>query len=134
MGRRDLNRSRPQSKPMPDGAWAIANVRKQGYKPANPVIVSYVGESPWIGEHVHCLSGQCYEWSWSIDLPITIVMVPGVDITDALRGCFWPMAPAYLTLIDVENMRVSFVLDLLPKPKLWHLADVSEYFPQETMQ
>lgn len=130
MGRRDLSPSKPQALPMPDEAWRIASVRKQGYRPAGSVIVSYVGETDWQGQHVHCISGKHYDWAWSRDLSIVIAMVPGCDISDALRGCFWPLAPEFLTLIDVENQRVSHVIDLLPKPRLWHLADVSAYFPE----
>lgn len=132
MGRRDLNPVK--AKPLPPGAWPIANVRAQGYRPAKPVIVTFVGETPWDGEHVHCESGKSYDWAWSEDLPLMIVMAPGIDISDALRGCFWPTTMSLLTLVDIENERVSHVLDLIPKPKLWHLADVSEYFPKEFAQ
>lgn len=133
MGRRDLTRTKPQPLPMPNNAWEIERVRKQGYRPASTVIVSYLGETEWQGPHVFCESGKRYAWDWSRDLSIVIVLCPGVDATDAIRGCFWPMAPNLLTLIDVERMAVAHVLGLLPKPRLWHLADVSAYFP-ETVQ
>lgn len=117
--------------PIPTGAHAIAKARQQGLKPAGEVIVSYVGHTPWDAHHVFCESGIKYQWEWSKELPLVIVMAQGIDASDAIRGCFWPTNPReLLTLIDIEREQVSYVIDLIPKPKLWHRKDVSDYFPE----
>lgn len=117
-------------RPFPRGAGEIARARKSGFRPAQPVIVTYVGDTEWDGVHVHCESGQRYDWAWSEELPLVIAMRPGVDAMDAIRGCFWPCnAHQFLTLIDVDRKLVSYVVGLLPKPKLWPEPDVTRYWP-----
>jgi hypothetical protein len=132
MGQRGLNLDKPLGLPLAYGAHRVAQARREGMRPADPIIVSYVGPTPWQGVHVLCESGKAYDWAWSEDLTVAIVMAPGIDAMGAIRGCFWPCkADAYLTLIDIEKHLVSYVVAMHPKPKLWHLKDVSEYFPQE---
>lgn len=117
--------------PIPNGAQPIAQARQRGLKPAGYVIVSYVGHTPWDAHHVYCESGEKYQWDWSKELPLTIVMAPGIDAGDAIRGCFWPTnSKQLLTLIDIERKQVSFVIELIPKPKLWHRKEVFDYFPE----
>jgi hypothetical protein len=118
--------------PLPDGALPIEQARERGQKPAGSVIVSYVGPTPWDAPHVFCESGLRYRWAWSEELPLVIVTAPGIDAGDAIRGCYWPTNPReFTTLIDIERRHVAFIVRLLPKPVLWHLTDVSEYFPGE---
>lgn len=122
------------ARPLPPGAHPIAQARQQGLKPDGDVIVSFVGLTPWLAPHVFPKTGIQYDWDWSEELPLVIVMKPGIDASDAIRGCYWPANPRQLlTLIDIESRHVSYVVEMLPKPKLWHLKDVSEYFP-EVMQ
>jgi len=129
MGGRPVN---SEHLPLPSCAHQIEQARKQRLRPAGNVIVSFVGLTPWDGYHVHCESGKRYRWAWSEDLPLVIVMKPGIDAGDAIRGCFWPAnAHTLLTLIDIERQRVSFVTALLPKPVLWHRKNVTDYFPSE---
>lgn len=87
--------------------------------------------TPWQGHHVHCESGKRYDWDWSEDLELVIVVSPEVDAWNAICGCFWPTnARCFTTLIDIESKLVSYIVALLPEPKLWHLRDVTEYFPE----
>jgi hypothetical protein len=117
--------------PVPAGAEVIERARRAGKRPDGAVIVSYVGPTPWDAHHVHCESGKRYRWGWSEELQLAIVVEPGVDAMDAIRGCFWPTNPHHLTtIIDIKQRMVSYVLDLLPSPKLWPLRDVSGYFPE----
>lgn len=136
MGQRLVSPNR-QGLPMPGGAWPIAQARRQGLKPAEAVIVSYVGETPWQGPHVHCDSGKAYDWAWSEGLSLVIVVANGTDATDAIRGCFWPEhhnRTGFPTLIDIENRRVAYIVRLVPKPALWHLLDTSEHFPAQAFK
>lgn len=119
--------------PLPAGAGAIEQARARGLRPADAVIVSYVGVTPWDAHHVFCESGRRYRWGWSQDLELAIVVVPGIDAMDAFRGCFWPTnARCFTTVIDIERKQVASIVRMLPKPVLWHLADVSDYFPDES--
>lgn len=121
-----------ERQPLPRGAEQIERARQQGLRPAGPIVVSYVGWTPWATHHVFCESGKRYRWGWSEELELVVVVAPGIDAMDAIRGCFWPTNPRHLTtIIDIEQQMVSYILDLLPSPKLWHLRDVSAYFPKE---
>lgn len=118
--------------PLPTGASVIEQARQRGLKPADAVIVSYVGVTPWEAHHVFCESGRRYRWGWSQDLELAIVVAPGIDATDAFRGCFWPTnAKCFTTVIDIERKQVASIVRMLPKPVLWPRADVSDYFPEE---
>lgn len=117
--------------PVPAGAEVIDRARQAGKRPDGAVIVSYVGPTPWDAYHVHCESGRLYRWGWSEDLELAIVVEPGIDAMDAIRGCFWPANPRTLTtIIDIKQRLVSYIVRLLPEPQLWHLRDVSAYFPE----
>lgn len=117
--------------PLPRGAARIAEARARHQKPAGAVIVSFVGDTPWDAYHVHCEPGKRYRWDWSELLRLVIVVAPGIDASDAIRGCFWPENPSdFLTLIDIQRQQVSCVIRLLPKPVLWHRKDVSDFFPE----
>lgn len=119
--------------PLPTGAAPIEQARLSGRKPVAPVIVSYVGDTPWDAHHVFCRSGVRYRWGWSENLELAIVVKPGVDAMDAIRGCYWPADSQHLTaVIDIHGRKVSYIVQMLPKPRLWHLLDVSEYFPEES--
>lgn len=118
--------------PLPSGAAVIERARQRGLKPADAVIVSYVGITPWDAYHVFCESGRRYRWGWSEDLELAIVVAPGIDAMDAFRGCFWPAnAKCFTTVIDIERKQVASIVRMLPEPVLWHRADVSDYFPEE---
>lgn len=116
------------SLPMPRNAQAIVSARSGGLRPARPVAVSFVGDVPWDTPTVYADSGRHYDWSWARDLQAYIVMRPGIDIGPALRGLFDPYAFHYLGLVDIDKRAVAFVIDIAP-PKLWHRADVSDFFP-----
>lgn len=117
--------------PLPDGAWPIAKARQQGLRPDGAIIVSFVGPTPWEGVHVFCEGGQQYDWNWSENLWLTIVTEPGIDVTDAINGCFWPEnTKEMLTLIDIERQQVFDIPRVLPRPVLWP-RDSSAHFPAE---
>lgn len=119
--------------PLPVGAEPVEQARLCGRRPEGPVIVSYVGDTPWDAHHVHCESGKRYRWGWSENLELAIVVRPGVDAMDAFRGCYWPADSQHLTtVIDIEGRKVSHIVQMLPRPRLWHLLDVSGYFPEES--
>lgn len=119
--------------PIPAGADVIEQARQRGLKPADAVIVSYVGETPWDAHHVFCESGRRYRWGWSEELELVIVVAPGIDAMDAFRGCYWPTnAKCFTTVIDIVRKRVAYIVRMLPAPVLWHRVDVTEYFPEET--
>lgn len=127
MGRRGLI---PHGLPLPRNASAIAAARQGGLRPAKPIVVSYVGDTPWDNPTVYADSGQRYDWSWAKDLEVQIVVKPGVDATDAVDSLFDPFATSYLGLIDIERKHVSFVVSLDP-PVLWPMRDTTDYFPTE---
>lgn len=116
---------------LPCGAEVIEQARARGLRPADAVIVSYVGGTPWDAHHVFCESGHRYRWGWSEDLELAIVVAPGIDAMDAFRGCYWPAnAKSFTTVIDIERKQVASIVRMLPTPVLWHRADVSDYFPR----
>lgn len=118
---------------LPHGAHPIAQARQRGLKPADGVLVSFVGPTPWQAHHVFAESGKRYDWSWSDGLQIHVVLKPGIDATDAINNLFDPFNTEHLLgVIDIERKAVSFVVTMNP-PTLWHRADVSDYFP-ETVQ
>lgn len=118
--------------PIPQGAWSIAQARQQCLRPADGILVSFVGPTPWDAHHVFPESGKRYDWSWAEGLEIQIVLKPGIDATDAINNLFDPMNKTLLRLIDIERKQVSDVCALLPKPVLWprHIGD---YFPETTL-
>lgn len=119
---------------LPIGAGEIVRARLAGMKPALPVIVSFVGMTPWEGQHVFAKPGKAYDWGWTEGLQVAIVTAEGLDPTDAIRGCFWPEhvhKAGYPTLIDVDLEAVSHVVATLPRIQLWHESP-ELYFPKET--
>lgn len=127
MGRRGLTPD------LPIGAGEIVRARLAGMKPALPVIVSFVGVTPWEGQHVFAKPGKAYDWGWTEGLQVAIVTGKGRDPTDAIRGCFWPEhvhKAGYPTLIDVDLEAVSHVVATLPRIQLWHESP-ELYFPKE---
>jgi hypothetical protein len=116
--------------PLPQGAWPIAKARQQGLKPADGILVSFVGPTPWDAHHVFAESGKSYDWSWAVGLEIHIVLEPGVDAQDAINHLYDPFNTTLLGLIDIERKQVSYVCCLLPKPVLWHRKNAGDFFTE----
>ncbi len=116
-------------KPPPGAASVIESRERMDFR-EGPVIVSYVGTTPWDAPHVHCTSGQDYDWEWAWGLELCVVLKPGVNARDAILNCFQRCTlDRFLTLIDIERKLVSYVVCLMPE-RVWHLRDVSAYFPE----
>ncbi len=119
--------------PIPQGAWPIAQARQQSLKPADGILVSFVGPTPWDAHHVFPESGKRYDWSWAAGLEIHVVVKPGIDATDAINSLYDPFnTQTLLGLIDIERKQVSYVCALLPEPVLWPRRYVGDFFPETT--
>jgi hypothetical protein len=98
---------------LPRNAQAIVRARLEGSRPADPVVVSYVGDTGWRNPHVFADAGQRYDWRFLLDLEVLIVVAKGVDVRQALLDIF-AVARLYPTLIDLEQRQAGSVIDAAP--------------------
>ena len=106
---------------LPRGAERIKAMRLRGERPADPLLVSFVGDLPWAGPTVYARADTTYDWRFLVDLPTIVVVAPGVSSRENLMSIFG-MARLYPTLVDLPRKTVASVLDrkplrLLPFPK-----------------
>lgn len=98
--------------PMPRNARAIVDARVGGLKPAEMVIVSFVGETTWPNPHVFADSGRCYDWRFLHGLTAAIVVKQGIDARDAMVGVFdeTNIFEGLPILIDPELEQAAYVV------------------------
>lgn len=110
---------------LPRNAWRIAE--RLPDVPTEPVVVSFVGEHAFAGETVFCDPGKAYEWAWAVGRKAVVLVRPGVDATQCIRGLFrW--CQLYPTLIDVERRAAASVIAIEPRLRLWRIPS-KEVFP-----
>jgi hypothetical protein len=84
---------------IPSGAQKIVAARASGFRPADMVIVSFVGRVDEMNPTVYAHQSQDYDWAWLAGLQVCIYAAKGVDWTAAALGIA-KAKPAYLGLWD----------------------------------
>ncbi len=78
-------------------------------RPADPIVVSFVGSTEFDGLHVHPTAGDEFDWRFLAALPVLIVTKPGIDCRDSIRSIF-AQAELYPTLADIETQVCGSVI------------------------
>lgn len=101
--------------PYAEGAWEIANARKNGMRPAGPVIVALNGDQGWDNATVYADPAGAYRWDWVKGLP-SIVVVMGKDtrLGTILRD-IEDNEPGQLDVIDTDRFMGWMILSAKPK-------------------
>jgi len=108
------------------------NLRNAVLNADESLIVSFVGQTKYANAHIFADSGVRYDWGFIADKVHAIIMVkPGIDASDAIRGIFDNSDPmlAYPTLVDVQAQHVACVIDGHPI-RLWQTKRGSELWRQ----
>ena len=98
---------------LPRGARSIVEARLKGLRPADPVVVSFVGSVPWDNPTVYADAGASYDWRFLLGLPVMVVVKRGVQARDSLHAIF-EMAGLYPTLVDIEAKKAASVITAKP--------------------
>lgn len=98
--------------PLPRNARSIVEARAGGLKPAEPIIVSFVGQTDWPNPHVFAESGQAYDWRFLHGLTAAIVVRKGIDARNALVSVFdeTDIVAGLPILIDPELEQAAYVV------------------------
>lgn len=106
-------------KRLPAGAWPIVRQLQAGAEPSSePLLVSFVGSTSALGldgETVHCLPGVAYEWVFAWRRQALVLVRPGMDVTQAIRGLFYWCNPICPTIVDVVARKAAAIVQLEPK-------------------
>jgi hypothetical protein len=93
-----------------------------------PLVVSFVGDTPWSNPTVYCDSGVRYAWDFMAGLHAVLVVKPGVDARHAMREILMRsdlIRVGYPVLVDVESQEVACIVDGNPVG-LWQVRHGSE--------
>ena len=104
----------------PRNASSIVLGRDRGVRPADPVVISFVGDTGWENPHVYADSGEVYDWSFLTNLHVFIVVKPGIDCHQTIRDVF-AVAALYPTLVDIESETAASVIADHPL-RLWPMS------------
>lgn len=106
---------------LPRNASSIVRGRERGVRPADPVVISFVGDTGWENPHVYADSGEVYDWSFLIGLRVLIVVKPGIECQQTIRDIFAAcsvyrdrLGMFYPTLIDIESQTVASIFEVHP--------------------
>lgn len=102
---------------LPRNAQAIIDARAQGLKPAESVVVSFVGDTDFPGPHVYAEPATRYDWRFVTGLHVAIIVRPGIAAAHAMRSIF-EVAMLYPTLIDIDRKQLAYIVEASPL-KLW---------------
>lgn len=97
----------------PQGARKIIDTRLRGNRPADAIVVSFVGKLPWDLPTVYATCTTPYDWRFLVGLPVIIAVKPGVEARDAIEAIY-RHAQLYPTLADVERKQAASILELKP--------------------
>lgn len=105
----------------PRNASGIIAARRAGQRPADPIVVSFVGALDWSNPTVYADPGTRYDWGFLHDLSVIVAVTadrkPGPELRRILaaepRTFVWSDA----ILADVSAQRIATVF--LARQKLW---------------
>jgi len=86
------------------GASHIVKVRMRGYRPADAVLVSLIGNTGFVNTTVLPEPGQQYDWRWIKDLDV-ILFVSRKTAWRELALALKLAEPEHLRLWDIEHKR-----------------------------
>lgn len=106
---------------MPVGARKILDARLAGNRPADPVVVSFIGKLPWdfAGPVVYPNRAR-NDWRFLCGLPVMVVVTPGPDVRDELEAIVAQAMP-YVTLVEPERKMMASILSISPV-RLWTMT------------
>lgn len=128
----DRSRQRPRSKlEAPRNMRAAQQANQQGV----PLVVSFVGDSPWQSPVIYCDGGVRYDWSWIPEMVKHTVIVtrPAIDIRHAaaaILGLTDTLLIGYPILVDVESKEVACVIESMHGFLLWQVRRGTELWQQ----
>ena len=100
---------------LPQGARKILDARLRGMRPADVVVVSFVGKVPWQLPTVYVdkkneqrADGADYDWRFLRGLPVVIAVGPGVAARDDIAAIYGE-AMLYPTLVDLRRRRMASI-------------------------
>jgi hypothetical protein len=105
---------------LPSGARRILDARLAGKRPADPVVVSFMGRLPWDFEPVVYAGRGPHDWRWLRGLQAMVVVEPGAEVRADLEAIVAEAAP-YVTLVEPERRRAASILSLRPV-ELWAMT------------
>lgn len=121
-------RRAPLALPLPRNARAAQTARDQ----RTPLLVSFIGDTPWQAPTVYCDSGVRYDWDFIKGLHVVVAVREGVDSSDALRAIFDHsdvIRIGYPVLIDVDTQEVACIVENNPL-RLWQMIRGSDLWQQ----
>lgn len=127
-----LRRQPRPSLAIPGGAPPIIAAREVGKRPADPVIVSFVGRHGWPNPTVYAEPGVRYEWRWLNDLRVIVLAsharMPGAELRRILEA--EPRWEVYRDAILADAEQRAAALISLAKGRIWTwpIGDAIEQF------
>lgn len=101
--------------PHPRGdAYAIAEARAQGLKPAGVVLVALAGRVHWDNPTVYANPEQPYRWDWLRGLSVVVLMDRKTRLGNILADILGAK-PEQLDVIDHERRLGWLVLEVIPR-------------------
>lgn len=95
---------------LPRGAQQLIDLRRSRMRPADPVLVSFVGALPeYDAAQVFPVPGVRYDWGFMEDLHAHVVVEPGIDAEETIDALAEVCRP-YVGVIDIQRKQVAFVL------------------------
>lgn len=102
--------------PYPRGAYAIAQARAHGKRPAGPLLVALNGDFPGCGNAVvSAQPGAKYRWDWVSGLPSVVVLIGKKTRLGTILGDIEACSPVELDVIDTDRALGWKVLFTTPK-------------------
>ncbi len=106
---------------VPNGAQAVIDARKKGFKPGELLIVSLIGHLQELNHTIHANPLAQYDWRWVIGLKIVVFVKSGVDPKGILKAIAIHN-PEWLAIYDVDQFAgagVSYLpmVDDIEKPQ-----------------
>jgi hypothetical protein len=102
-----------------------------GVERGSTLVVSFIGSTDFRNPTVFADSGAQYDWGFTRDLHVSILVKPGVDCTHALREIYQAssLLHGYPQLVDVEQQHLACIVGADPL-KLWPVRRGSEPWQQ----
>lgn len=106
---------------IPNGAQAVIDARKKGFKPAELLVVSLIGRVDELNHTIHANPTASYDWRWVVGLKACIFTRAGIDWKATAKSISLAH-PDWLAVYDVDQFiggEVSFLplVDDIEKPK-----------------
>lgn len=89
---------------IPNGAQAVIDARKKGFKPAEMLIISLIGPTGESNHTIHASAKGDYDWRWLVGLN-TCIFVNGKTDWKAITRTIAASKPNWLGLYDVERFQ-----------------------------